>query len=126
MKYELFALCDGAFNYNGRLTIVGTYDNVAAKSFPWITDITFAIKLFVPKTEVGAKMVSLHFLDDKGAPFAASIQVPVQIPKSEVNGHIVFTSTMRGVVFPLQGTYQIRIEEDGRVLKKFDFNVLKV
>lgn len=125
MKFELFTLCDGAYNYNGRLTIVGTYDNVLAKSFPWKTDLVFAMKLFVPKSETGKKKISLKFLNTVGNNFAADINAQVDIPKSETNGHIAFSSVLRGVSFDKPGTYVIRIEENDKKLKEFAFDVMQ-
>ena len=53
MKIEFFTFCDGAYNYDGRLTIVGTYDDIKAQSFPWKTNMSFALKLLVSNDEAG-------------------------------------------------------------------------
>jgi len=125
MKFEMLTLCDGAFNYNGRLTIVGTYDNVSASKFPWQSDFVFAMKLFVPKDESGKKTITIKFLDPDRNSFAGDMTAEVEIPQSNSNGHVAFTSEMRGVQFKSPGTYSLLVEEDGVKLKEFAFDVIE-
>lgn len=125
MKYELFTLCDGAFNYSGRLSIVGTYDNVAAKSLPWTVNLAFAMKLFVDKNEFGNKQITLCFLNPDKNQFAADIHINVNIPSTGAGGHIAFTSALSGVSFLSFGTHSILIKENNEVLKEFFFDVVQ-
>ena len=124
MEIELFTLCDGAFNYNGRLTIIGTYDSILASQFPWNIDLSFALKLFVPKGESGEKTISLQFLSQDGDSFAANLQASVVVPESESAGHIALATTIRGVSFPKPGSYLIRIFENDRIMKEFPFDIM--
>lgn len=124
MKFEMLTLCDGAYNYGGRLTIVGTYDNIMADKFPWQFDFIFAMKLFVPKDDSGKKRITIKFLDPHKKPFAGNMDVDVDIPISDANGHIAITSELKGVLFECPGTYSLLIEEDQKKIKEFAFDVI--
>ena len=88
MKIEFFTFCDGAYNYDGRLTIVGTYDDIKAQSFPWKTNMSFALKLLVSNDEAGKKALNIRFTNAAGEPFAGEINTEIDIPQSDSVGHI--------------------------------------
>lgn len=125
MKIELFTFCDGAYNYDGRLTIVGTYDDIKAQSFPWKTNMSFALKLLVSNDEAGKKALNIKFTNAAGEPFAGEINTEIDIPQSDSVGHIAIASMMQGIVFNSEGKYNVCILENGHELKTFTFNVLK-
>ena len=45
MDIRVFTLCDGAYNYNGKLTIVGTVDHIKVLKVPTLASVALAIKI---------------------------------------------------------------------------------
>src|SRR5262245_38438823 len=69
MKVELFALCDYAADYGGKLTVVGIFDSIFAKQLPAVHALCcVAVKLRFEKIEEGEKRVRLSISDDDGKP----------------------------------------------------------
>lgn len=73
MDIRVFTLCDGAFNYNGKLTIVGTVDHIKVPKVPVVASIGLAVKI----TNVGGggekKKISINFRTAAGESMAPEI-----------------------------------------------------
>ena len=53
MVIELFTLSDGAFNYNGKLTIVGALTTINLESLPSRVKTALAMRMRVYSEDVG-------------------------------------------------------------------------
>lgn len=82
MEIEIFTLCDFAQDNNGKLTVVGTFDGINTKQFPF-TQASFSVacRLRFAEKETGAHDIRLRFIDIEGKELLQPIQGQMNIPK---------------------------------------------
>ena len=122
MKVNLFTLCDGAFNYNGKLTIVGTYDNLKIARLPGKADVSVALKLEAANEESGNKTIVLKLQDNDSVDVVGSISLNTQLTAGEVN-YIAAALTIHGVQFSKPGAYHALIFDGDNCLLDLVFHV---
>ena len=126
IKVELFALCDGAFNNAGRLTIVNTMDDLVSKTFPARFTFGLAFKFFVQPEVEGEKELSIAIEDEDGNNIIAPIiKARMCLAKSEKESHIVLAINMQNVLFFKEGKHFVRLQIDGERFDDFSFEVIK-
>lgn len=107
MQIEIFTLCDFAQDNNGKLTVVGTFDGIHSKQFPFTqANFSVACRLRFAEKETGTHDMRLRFIDGDGKELLQPIQGQMNIPKP-TNGQY---STIN-LVFNLS---QIKFEKAGR------------
>lgn len=107
MEIEIFTLCDFAQDNNGKLTVVGTFDGIHSKQFPFTqANFSVACRLRFAEKETGTHDMRLRFIDGDGKELLQPIQGQMNIPKP-TNGQY---STIN-LVFNLS---QIKFEKAGR------------
>ena len=105
MKTILFTLCDGAYNYDGRLTVVGTFDQIRMLSIPGTARTSFALKFLIPETELAQKAeIRIEFRDVNNNPISESITKSIPIP-----------DTQKGYIhLAMAGSIQLNVAEAGK------------
>ncbi len=73
MEVRVFTLCDGAFNYNGKLTIVGTVDNIKVPKVPVLASIGLAVKISLGECASEKRQISIRFKTKSGEDLAPGI-----------------------------------------------------
>src|SRR5712672_3076238 len=75
METEIFTLCDFAQDAGGKLTIVGTFDQIGSKTFP-VThpSCSLACRLRFSEKEQGTHDFKLRLVDIKGKEVIPSIE----------------------------------------------------
>lgn len=69
MKIEVFALCDAATDNQGKLNILGTFDQIYAAKMPVVHPAcAIAIRLRFDKMEEGIHRVNLQLVNPDGVP----------------------------------------------------------
>lgn len=69
MKIEVFALCDAATDNQGKLNILGTFDQIYAAKIPVIHPAcAIALRLRFDKMEEGSHRVDLQLVNPDGIP----------------------------------------------------------
>lgn len=69
MKIEVFALCDAATDNQGKLNILGTFDQIYAAKMPVIHPAcAIALRLRFDKMEEGSHRVDLQLVNPDGIP----------------------------------------------------------
>ena len=69
MKIEVFALCDAATDNQGKLNILGTFDQIYAAKMPVVHPAcAIALRLRFDKMEEGAHKVNLQLVNPDGIP----------------------------------------------------------
>ena len=64
MEIEIFTLCDFAQDNNSKLTVVGTFDSIHAKQFPFVqANFSVACRLRFSEKETGGHDMRLRFTD---------------------------------------------------------------
>jgi len=67
MEIEIFTLCDFAQDNNSKLTVVGTFDSINSKQFPYVHgNFSVACRLRFSEKEIGIRDMRLRFIDGKG------------------------------------------------------------
>ncbi|MEM7110330.1 MAG: hypothetical protein AAF519_19035 [Bacteroidota bacterium] len=67
MEVEIFTLSDYAENFNGKLTIVGTFDAINSSTFPVIQPIcALSLRLRFSNKETGNHIVIIRLIDKNG------------------------------------------------------------
>lgn len=84
MDIRVFTLCDGAYNYNGKLTIVGTVDHIKVSKIPTLASIGLAVKI----TNVGGKgekqAITINFKTAAGENMAPEISFEAETKEQVV------------------------------------------
>jgi len=118
MITELFALCDAATDYQGKLNILGAFDTVWARQMPTVHPLcAVAIRLRFTRTEEGGHKVRINIVngDGKGVvkPIEASINIQFKdgAPSSLATNMIL---NLQGLKFEEFGEYSIDLAIDGR------------
>lgn len=127
MKVELFALCQGAFNNNGQLTIVNTIDNFSVSNLPTRLSFGLALKFYLePHEESGDKMLEISVVRKMDKQICVPpMQIPVQISDMGKASHISLAMNLQNVLFENEGAYDVHMVLDGNRLDDFAFEVLK-
>jgi hypothetical protein len=117
MKVELFALCDFAADYGGKLSIVGVFDSIFAKQMPAVhPHCCVAVKLRFEKIEEGPKKLRLSISDDDGKLVLPAMEIPVNVvmpPEARTNT-IQVVANIGGMKIDTFGEYSIDLALDGR------------
>ena len=122
MKIELFTLCEGAFNTDGRLTIVNTFDNIKADGFPLKYSLGIALKVFVPKTECKNYEIRLSVISSDNS-ILHEIKAPIKIAMNNEDIRIALATNIQGIVFNSAGKYHVDVAFDENVLQSYSFDV---
>lgn len=125
MKLELFALCQGAFNNNGQLTIVSTLDSFKVRSFPARISFGLALKFYIRPDEYGERLMSISILNDKGISIIPPIPAKFQIERLAKASHIALAINLQNVLFEAPGEYCVHLELDGSRFDHFAFEVIE-
>jgi hypothetical protein len=107
MEIEIFTLCDFAQDNNNKLTVVGTFDSIHSKQFPFIQQsFSVACRLRFSEKEVGEHDMRLRFIDGKGKEFIKPVEGKMNIAEPK-NGQYSAVN----LVFNFN---QVKIEKPGR------------
>lgn len=111
MNIRLFTLCDGAHNYNGRLTVVGTTDNVRVQNVPSKLNIGLAIKVSFPPSEYGEKKLIIKVCDNEGTDVMPEIALPSTIASARdgEEARLVLAGNLHGINITKEGWYYVKM-----------------
>lgn len=126
IKVEMFALCQGAHNMNGHLTIVNTIDEFTVSSLPARISFGLAIKLYIRENVEGDKPLLITIVNkkDKLQKFP-TIQTNLHIERMDKASHINIALNLQNVLFEEAGLYDIHMELDGNRFDDFAFEVIQ-
>lgn len=124
MIIELFSLCDGAFNYNGKLTIVGTLNGITVPQLPAQIKVSLAMRMRVGQEDVGEKKMLIHFVNPEGKNLPVELAVKLNIvPTKEPDSYITFSADIQGLPLMEEGHYCVNVSIDGQQIGNYPFNV---
>ncbi len=125
IKVEMFALCQGAHNLDGHLTIVNTMDEFFVSSLPIRITFGLAIKLYIQAFVEGDKLLSITIIDkSKDKSILPAITTNLHIDRLEKASHINIALNLQNVLFEKEGIYDIHLELDGIRLDDFAFEII--
>ncbi|HOJ99307.1 MAG TPA: hypothetical protein PLW34_07080 [Termitinemataceae bacterium] len=115
MKLELFTLCDFAQENNGKLTIVGTFDTIAARAFPCFhPSLMVVIRLRFDLWEFGTHRFTIEVRDIEGKhmiePLQGSIDVR-SVGNATAVSHVLFSLQNFALPAPGLASFTLYVDE---------------
>ncbi len=128
MKCELLTLCDAAADYNGKLSILGTFDTIFATQTPTvIPSCSIASRLRFEKGEEGEHSLKLTLVHRDGDAVMPPIEakMAVRVPQGVSSAAFNFSVNLQTVQFKDFGEYEIQLFVGGRKVSTIPFLILK-
>ena len=118
MKTGILTLCDFAKDYNGQMSLMGTFNVIHSVSFPTFFSFCIAAQFYLKVSETGKKKVRISITDKKDGTILMpqqELQINIPIPpnfdeEKEIMHNIVMN--FGNVNLPTEGTYLINFEID--------------
>lgn len=114
MKVELFTLCDGAYNYNGKLTIVGTMDTFTVSALPASVGFGIAIKVLLLPEDAGSHVLKVSFVNPDGSNHPGELNVNFDAKPSVEPFHISLAANINGLPFHQDGIHKVIVSLDDK------------
>lgn len=123
MTPMILTLCEYASNHNGKLTIIDTFDVVAATKFPWRAYFYVAAKIDIMDTNVDFKkmLVRIVPLEDSEKDVC---EITNLLERSKKTKKLCFTIGFKGLIFSHPGKYSLRIFLDDTLAAECPFKVI--
>lgn len=128
MECELFTLSDYAENYNGKLTIVGTFDSIGATTLPHVhPNLAISLKMRFSEKEFGNHPVQIRLIDTSGKEYT---KINGQLTVARPNPGMTYSSAnlvmrFNNLTFPDIGRYTFELDVDGNWQAAAPIHVLK-
>lgn len=127
MNLEIFTLCDAATVSGGKLNILGSFDTIAASTFPCKHPLcAIAIRVRFDLGEEGEHSLQVHFCDPDMRPvmkpMIQSINVQISNERSQTHMHIwnLFGFDLKG-----PGEYYFELKIDDQTVNRLPLYVLQ-
>ncbi len=117
MKAEIFALCDAATQWGGKLNILGTFDTIFSPQLPAThPQCSIALRLRFDKIEEGEHRIKVNIVDEDGHLVMPSfdLNVNVQMPEEAQSASANWVINIQRLQFKRYGQYAIHLAVDGR------------
>ena len=125
MNIELFTLCDGAYNYNGKLTIVGTLDVMNADNVPATAQIGIAMKLRFAAEETGKHRLTIRIINPEGRNIPPDFSLDMDIKPSEKGSLVALAVNAQGLSLDKFGDYTTKVFMDDEEKGSYSFTLIK-
>jgi hypothetical protein len=129
MDIEIFALCDAATDYGGKLSLLGTFDTLATRQFPTLhPHCAIALRARFERPEAGEHPFRITIVDADGKPVAPAVDgtLGVTCPPhvSSIAANMVLNIT--GLKLDRPGRYSVNLAIDNRHEKSLPLTVMQV
>ena len=128
METEIFTLCDFAQDAGGKLTIVGTFDQIGSQTFPVIhPSCSLACRLRFSEKEQGVHDFKLRLVDVKGKEVIPSIEgnINVGMAANSQYAAINIVGNLNQLKFEKEGRYSFELYVDGNWVTGLPLNLVK-
>ena len=128
METEIFTLCDFAQDAGGKLTIVGTFDQISSQAFPAThPSCSLACRLRFSEKEKGTHDFKLRLIDSTGREVIPAIEgnINVGIPTSHQYAAINIVGNLNQLKFEKEGRYSFELYVDGNWVTGLPLNLIK-
>jgi hypothetical protein len=129
MNIEVFALCDAATDYGGRLNLLGTFDSIRAKQFPAShPHCAVALRLRFERIEEGNHPVRIGIVNEDGKAIGPNIDgsIAIKVPPYVLSVCANMVVNINGITFDKPGRYSIDLAIDNRHETSLPVTVLQV
>jgi hypothetical protein len=117
MKIEVFALCDAAVDYAGKLSLLGAFDGIFARETPVVhPQCAIALRVRVPRAEEGKHHLAINFIDADGRPVMPGVNAnfEVRIPPERDSVSVNLVLNIHQLRFASFGDYAVDLTIDDR------------
>jgi hypothetical protein len=118
MEIEAFLLCDAATEQQGKLNILGAFDNFWTRQMPSrIPQCAVAARVRFETIEQGNHPVRIQIIDEDGQNIAPKLEGGISVLPNPAASSIVANLILyiHGLEFNKYGRYQIDLAIDGQV-----------
>jgi len=129
METEIFTLCDFAQDAAGKLTIVGTFDQIGSKTFPLVhPSCSLACRLRFSEKEAGTHDFKVRLVDSSGKEVIPSIEgnINVSVPPNVRYAAINIVGNLNQLRFEKEGRYSFELYVDGNWVTGLPLNLIKI
>jgi|SRR5687767_318256 len=115
MEIEIFTLCDFAQDNNSKLTVVGTFDSIHAKQYPFVQQaFSVACRLRFSEKETGGHDMRLRFINASGKEIIKPIegQMNIVAPQNGQYSAVNLVFNFNQVKFEKPGRYSFELYID--------------
>jgi hypothetical protein len=126
---EAFLLCDAATDQNGKLNVLGAFDNIFAKETPVRhRGCSIAARIRFSKIEAGDHSVEIFIVDADGNSIGPKLEggISVRIGDNAPDAVVNLILNMQNLEFQRYGQYQIDLAIDGAVLASLPLHIRAV
>lgn len=125
MKVDFFIISEGAYNRDGSITIVNTYDTLKARTFPFKTSLGISLKLSYGKESVWEKNFKLKLYkttDNNQELYSLNGNLP---EKQKGEGKLALVANVHGLVIPSVGMYKMVLFLGENPKAEYEFKVVE-
>lgn len=124
MVPEILTLCEYASDHNGQLTIVDTYDAIAATKFPWRAYFYIAARINISDCNTDYKRITMKILSS-GEPSKVIFETDSPFERPKNAGKICLVAGFKGLIFENAGNYCFQIYLDDTIIADCPFKVIQ-
>jgi len=117
MVLEVFAICDAATDYGGRLNILGAFEGLAGPSLPVTRErCSLVMRMRFSEGQVGEREISVRIKDAEGGMTIPEMKARfnVRMPRGRSSSAVNLVLNINQLKFPRFGDYQISLYFDGQ------------
>lgn len=129
MNIESFLLCDAATDQQGKLNVLGAFDNIFAKELPIRhRACSIATRIRFSKIEAGDHAVRIFIIDADGNSVGPKLEgnIAVRIGDNASTAVVNLILNIQNLEFKQFGQYQIDLGVDGSVQASLPLNIRPV
>jgi hypothetical protein len=129
MNIEAFLLCDAATDQQGKLNVLGAFDNILTKKVPAMHPACAVVaRVRFEKIEEGGHPIRIHIIDEDGKPIGPKLEVNVNVSiGDDVDSAVTnIVLNIQGLKFEKYGQYRIDIAIDNQIKGSLPFHVREI
>ncbi len=126
MNIEAFLLCDAATDQQGKLNVLGAFDNIWTKKVPAIHPACAVVaRIRFEKIEEGSHPIRIHVIDEDGKPIGPKLDgnVNVRIGDDIDSSVANIVLNIQRLKFEKYGQYRFDLAIDNQIMGSLPFYV---
>lgn len=126
MNIQIAALCDAAADYNGKLSLLGTFDTIMARQLPAKhPQCSVALRVVFDRSDEGPHKIRVDLVDADGKSVMPAIDIPyeVSLTSDAISLSRNFVINIQQLKFNQAGYYAVAIANDGQVMVSIPLRV---
>jgi hypothetical protein len=119
MTIQVAVLCDAAVDYNGKLSLLGTFDTIHSPVIPaHHPQCSVAVRIAFDRMEEGQHVLEVNFVDEDGHPIMRGMKLPGEVvfPPEATSVSRNFIVNIQQLAFAKEGSYSVNLAMDGAAL----------